>query len=451
MSAARWLRRFFPKPQVFISYAREDATVAQWLFQELENIGFAVYLDTRGTLAGEQFLAVITEHLRRCDAVLAIVSEHSSKSAWCQAELYYAHALRRAIMPIRIEPDQQIAMPAPLDLLQRETQYVPLQKEEDRWMVVRAVQQRFRVVRRRVQLRWARRVVAALTVAGLLTWGLHSELSNILRERERGALVSRIERAQAVLRREVMEPQIERFKDDGPLRSRLLLIAEDRERPIHTRLNARIIAAGLGSRPKRWYLETLIWSNSAFRSGELTDVTFRSGMVSHVEFEDVAFSGVAWNAGPEFSMGSASFLRCRFHGGQFTHTTVIDSDFTNCLFNGTLLDVTGFGAVRFTSRNETPESEVISDGQVCTFENAIIANCDQPSAPGVLDFRGPKNEVMFTEVVFDSCRFRGLIRSSWFSKCSFTHCTFPTAFALADLEQGGNSATDCTHVDEPCP
>jgi hypothetical protein len=36
--------------------------------------GFAVYLDTRGTLVGEQFLTVIVDRLRQCDAVPALIS-----------------------------------------------------------------------------------------------------------------------------------------------------------------------------------------------------------------------------------------------------------------------------------------------------------------------------------------------------------------------------------------
>jgi uncharacterized protein YjbI with pentapeptide repeats len=451
MNAFKWLRSLFPKASVFISYAREDAIVAQWLFEELGKMGFAVYLDTRGTLAGERFLTVIIDHLRRCDAVLALVSGHSSDSAWCQAELYYAHALRRTIMPIRIGSDQQLALPAPLDLLQRETQFVPLDKDEDRESVVDAVRQRFRVVRRRARLRWFGRVALVLALAGLLAWGLHSGFSNLMRERERRALVSRIDRAQAVLRRDAMEPQVARFKDDAPLRSRLLAMADDRERPMHTRLNAHILSAALGSRPKRWYLESLAWSSSTFKSGELTDVTFRTGTVNAVDFKDVTFSGVVWNNGPDFSMAGAKFSRCHFHGGQFMRTTVIDSDFVNSTFNGTTLDVTGFGAVRFESRDINRTSDVITDGEVCAFENAIIANCSEPSAPGVIDFRGPKNEVMFAGVVFESCRFRGLIRPSWFTKCSFNRCTFPVAVQFEEITKGDNFLTECAQLDEACP
>lgn len=363
MTAPKWLRSLFPRARIFISYAREDVVIGEWLFGELRSMGFAVYLDTRGTLAGERFLTVIVDHLHRCDAVLALVSEDSSRSEWCQAELYYAHALHRTILPIRINPQRKIESPAPLDLLQRETQFVALETEEDRKRVVGAVRERFRVVRRRAHLRWARRTATVLSLACLLAWGLHSGFSNLLRERQRQLLISRIEKSNVVLRRDVAEPQITRFKDDARLRSRLLVIAEDRERPMHTRLNAHILAAGMGSRPKRWYLESLAWSNAVFQSGELTDVTFRSGTVNAVELEDVTFSGVVWNQGPDFTMGNAKFLRCRFHGGQFTRTTVIDSDFVNSTFTGTSLDVTGFGAVRFESRDTSPNSDVITDGR----------------------------------------------------------------------------------------
>src|SRR5262249_41047449 len=61
-----------------------------------------VYLDTEKTLVGEQFQAVIRRGLKRCDGVVAIVSQYSAASPWCQAELYYAHALCRSIAPLRL-------------------------------------------------------------------------------------------------------------------------------------------------------------------------------------------------------------------------------------------------------------------------------------------------------------------------------------------------------------
>ena len=305
MNASKWLRSLFPKPRVFISYAREDAAVAEWLFEELNNTGFTVYLDTRGTLAGERFLTVIVDHLHRCDAVLALISEHASRaSGRRETPLCARPAPHNPSDPHRIRPADP--SPGAFELLQREVQYVALEKVEDRWIVLRAIGG-FRVVQRRVYLRWARRAGGVLALAGLLAWGLHSGFSNLMREGERRASIHVLSAPRPCCGVTCWSSQIERFKDDAPLRSRLLAMADDRERPMHTRLNSRILAAALGSRPKRWYLESLAWSSSVFQSGELTDVTFRTGTITAVEFEDITFSGVAWNEGPGFTWEVPSF------------------------------------------------------------------------------------------------------------------------------------------------
>src|SRR5258708_4656361 len=122
----RWLSLLFPRPRIFISYAREDVEAAMSTLTPLEKAGFDVYLDREKTLAGEQFLAVIVRHLRRCDAVLAFLSVHSAQSEWCHAELYYAYALQRTVVPVRLDESETLNIPAPLTLLQRETQYVSL-------------------------------------------------------------------------------------------------------------------------------------------------------------------------------------------------------------------------------------------------------------------------------------------------------------------------------------
>ena len=444
-----WLNLLFPKPAIFISYAREDAELAVSLLERLEKAGFDVYLDKEKTLAGEQFLAVIVHSLRRCDAVLALLSARSAESEWCQAELYYAHALRRTIVPVRLDESQALDIPAPLALLQREIQYMPLAGGSQ--AVLTAVEQRFSVVRRRSHWQWARRVLLMVSVISLLAWGLHSGFSMVLRAFEHARLISRIEHSQEVLRSDVLDSTVRKFEGDEALRSRLLAAGEDRERPIHARLNARIIAAELGSPEKRWYLESLKWSNSSLRNAKLNEVTFRTGSINGVGFSDVSFGGVFLNRGPDFSIGRTTFTRCRFHGGEFAHTTVIDTDFINCLFYGTALDLSAFGAVRFTSKSDDPNSHVITDGTVTFFERAVIVNCVEAPKPGVLDFGGPENEVKFTKVVFESCRFRGFIRPEWFVGCSLNRCTFPPSLSNSKLEQGGNFLTACSELDENCP
>lgn len=440
----------FPRPRIFISYAREDADVASWLLEVLEKRSFAVYMDTRGTLAGEQFLAVIVDHLRKSDAILALVSEHSAVSEWCQAELYYAHALSRAIIPIRLNSAHAIEVPAPLDLLQQQTQYVVIDSAGDRDAVAQSVHRRFQAVKRRAHFRWLRRCAIIALTLGLFGWGFQSGFANLLRESDRRFLVSRLSHTQAILDDASLRQEAAKFSGDETLRARLLAIAEDTEQPVHTRLNACIIASDIGGNSKRWYVEHLTWGKSTFRRSHLTNMTFRTGAINSVRFDDVSFNDVVWNSGPDVNVGGTTFSQCRFNGGEFANTNVIDSEFVNCFFDGTVLDVTGFGAVRFKSVSENPNSEVITGGELCSFQNVVIANCREPAAPGVMDFSGPKNEVMFTNVVFESCRFRGFIRPSWFERCSFSHCSFPAAMALTELSSKENFVTDCFQRDESC-
>jgi uncharacterized protein YjbI with pentapeptide repeats len=293
-------------------------------------------------------------------------------------------------------------------------------------------------------------VAVLLMALAIVAWGLHSGFSQILRAWERAQLIARIGRAQTVLSREVVQSAVQMFQGDESLRSHLLFVADNRELATTVRLNARIIAAALGNREKRWYLESITWNRSSFRRGELSDVTFRTGVVKNVEFEDVALGGVVWNSGPDFGLSGSAFVRFRFYGGQFADTNVIDVDFTNCIFSGTTLDVSGFGAVRFNSKPSKQDSEVITDGEVTIFENATIANCVEPLAQGTIDFGGPANEGQFSNAVFESCRFRGLIRLSWFNRCHFDRCIFLTSVNLRDLETAGNFVTDCVNSDEAC-
>src|SRR4051812_45122761 len=102
MNTPRWAVSRWVRPRLFLSYAREDRAIADAVFRSLSLARFSVYLDTEGTLTGERFDAVIEKEIRRADGVVAIISSRSASSAWCQAELCYAHALRIPIAPLRV-------------------------------------------------------------------------------------------------------------------------------------------------------------------------------------------------------------------------------------------------------------------------------------------------------------------------------------------------------------
>ena len=62
---------------VFISYAREDMTQAQHLFDVLRQKGIEAWLDIEMLLPGQKWQSTIQEAIRSCRYFIAILSRHS--------------------------------------------------------------------------------------------------------------------------------------------------------------------------------------------------------------------------------------------------------------------------------------------------------------------------------------------------------------------------------------
>lgn len=87
-AATRDLLDYDPKPQVFISYAREDLDAAQRLYSDLRRNGFRPWLDKTSLLPGQRWKVEIRKAIRRSDYVVALLSSNSvSKRGYVQREL----------------------------------------------------------------------------------------------------------------------------------------------------------------------------------------------------------------------------------------------------------------------------------------------------------------------------------------------------------------------------
>ena len=67
----------FPRYRVFLSYAREQRDVAEYLAQTLENDGIDVFFDRHDLPAGDAFHARIRAGIRRCHRFVFLVSPDS--------------------------------------------------------------------------------------------------------------------------------------------------------------------------------------------------------------------------------------------------------------------------------------------------------------------------------------------------------------------------------------
>ncbi len=446
------MRNPIRKASVFISYAREDAKDVDVLYQELKASGFHAYHDTHETLIGEDFTNRIRAELRDCDAVVPVVSPRSVCSEWCQAEIYHANAIGKAMTPVRLGTEP-VVWPRPLDSIMRELNYETVNEPDELRLAVVKVRQRLSFAKARRRKRIAASIGIVVALIALATWLASDVVARVNMwtvANDREATKDRILRSETIVRRDVINHLASEHREDEVMVSRLLLIRENSEHTPLQRLNASIAAdALLGPRNAsgRQYLQDLTWAASDFSGGSLVETTFASGRLHDVRFDDVSFSGVAWGPGENLTVSSCRFEECRFWGGQVSGTKMLAVDFENSMFYGTYFGVSEFSQVRFRSA-EKSSPHVVGAGRVTALDRCVIERLvvdePPPDADQRLDFTSPNTEVSFTNVVFETCVFRGDIPPSWFRGCSFTECQLPPRMKLSELEAGENHVVDCS-------
>ncbi len=88
---------------LFVSYASQDRALIEHLLTSLRRARQQVWWDDQ-LGGGEAWWHAILEQIRRCEVFIVAVSNHSLASKPCQAELSYAEALRRPILPVQVGP-----------------------------------------------------------------------------------------------------------------------------------------------------------------------------------------------------------------------------------------------------------------------------------------------------------------------------------------------------------
>lgn len=97
---------------VFVSYWRSDASIAEELVLRLRKCGLSVFFDADSLRAGDRYPDELDKELRTCRAVLGLWSEHSLKRPWVRAEAEIAYS-RKVLVPLLIERSE-FELPASL-------------------------------------------------------------------------------------------------------------------------------------------------------------------------------------------------------------------------------------------------------------------------------------------------------------------------------------------------
>lgn len=109
------------KPQIFLSYAREDQAVVEPIYRLLRNKGFLPWMDVKDIAPGEEWELSIKRAIRRSNFFLAFVSSHSvSKTGVLQREIRSAVEIRTEnlegetyLIPVRLDSTELPQVLAP--------------------------------------------------------------------------------------------------------------------------------------------------------------------------------------------------------------------------------------------------------------------------------------------------------------------------------------------------
>lgn len=143
---------------IFISYAREDANVAQAFYHRLTAAGLGVFLDTASLEPGSPWSQKIREELKAARTVLVLASQKAVQSAMVNQELGAAALNGKKVIPVAWDVD-----PAHLPGWLREYQALDLRGQDARQIHTRVETFVQRLVCEKQQLE----VIVAVGLVGL--------------------------------------------------------------------------------------------------------------------------------------------------------------------------------------------------------------------------------------------------------------------------------------------
>ncbi len=107
---------------IFISYSRDDK---HWTYEFAkalrEELNYSVFVDYKGIHIGTNWWRTICENIESCDYVIYVMTQKSIDSIYCTAEIDYAVALNKPILPIMLK-----STPFPKKLDDKQVQYLTI-------------------------------------------------------------------------------------------------------------------------------------------------------------------------------------------------------------------------------------------------------------------------------------------------------------------------------------
>lgn len=436
------------KPKIFISYSREQFHLATIFKKELENKGYSVFIDTQGIKVGDPFPQKIEEALRKCNAVILLISNASISSEWCKYEYYHAYFHKRIIIPV-ITEQIETGKESPLNYFQKEVNYVSLENESEAEVkkLLEKIKDKLTDTVRRAIISVSRRILLLVTIVLLILlvfrFGVQ-KINNYNYSVDKEKLIQNARNSKLVLTNEEIHTATEKFKSDAELAGQLYTIENDTKESVVARTNARILIGAVlnnSSLNMQMQVDSIEWKNSGIKNNQLSNRFFRAGRMKLVNIEKTILSNITFAGRTEktpngFALDDVNFNSCSFYGVFFLSNIASSDTFSACKFYGCSFNVSNFLSVYFMTLPETDPS-VIDASKSTYFENCIFENNFEPEKSGVIDFVQSKS-IKFKDINFSNCQFRNVVNPEWFENCGFYNCTFPSAEVVITLKKGNH-------------
>ena len=427
------------RPHLFLSYSRIDRKAADALSDAMRSQGCVVWMDRNEVLVGDDFVQGLTRQLNRQDGLVFLLTEASSCSSWCHAEIQ--HALARGLPTFVVQLDAQSRLPDALERLLRDIQRVP-------WDVVHAgLGEQIHRARWR---RWRRLFswTAAVLVVSGATAGVAflavGRVNTLDMRRRVEATVADLGNATIVLSGDEVRSHVQPLRAMPELGASLRAVSDDPTRAPTARINAwQALDAMQQGRQTEWrtYVPQIEWKGGRLADTFWANTTYGSGKISDLQAHRVRMAGLVLGAGPIADKVGLSLVGVRIRDADIWFlradaTQMIDVEFLNSKFRGAQLDLSGAAGLRFLSHSA--DSNIITP-EVSIIEDSWIVQRRAPPGAGVMDLSKPGQEILFDGVQFVRVRFEGHFKSEWFRNSHFTDCVFATALTANDLRRDGNS------------
>ncbi len=97
--------------KIFISYGRKDGRdLAVRLRDDLQGVGFSVWLDLEEIPGGATWSVNIEEAIEHCDVTIALMTHASYSSQWCRAEQLRSLRKGKRVIPLLVQADAEIPL-----------------------------------------------------------------------------------------------------------------------------------------------------------------------------------------------------------------------------------------------------------------------------------------------------------------------------------------------------